>query len=43
MGQLFDVLTLFSDNGSDSKGRDEQVNRLRLWMSLLSTNTYELL
>lgn len=36
--QLFDVLTLFSNDGSHCKRWDEQVNRLWLWMSLLGKN-----
>ena len=43
MRQLFDVLTLFSDDGSDRKRRDEQVNRLRLGVSLLGMNTLVML
>lgn len=41
--QLFDVLTLFSNDGSHCKRWDEQVNRLRLWMSLLGKNMSVLL
>lgn len=39
MRQLLDVLTLFSDDGSHGERRDEEVHRLRLLGSLLSTST----
>lgn len=41
--QMFDVLALFSDDGSHCKCRDEQMNRLRFLGSLLGTNMLVLL
>lgn len=38
MRQLFDVLALLADDGPDGKRRDEKVDRLRLWASLLRTH-----
>lgn len=41
--QLFDVLTLFSNDGAHCKCRNEQVNSLRFWVSLLDINSLVLL
>lgn len=38
MRQLFDVLALLADDGPDGKRWDEEVDRLRLRVSLLRTH-----